>query len=97
MVLYYYEGISKYTEMQSTSRIYLVTIDNNDLKTMKAFKGPSVFEEHKSLKGHYHLRNYQVYLQDLNNDGIKEVIVKYRNVSQVLLYDGDGKWKSFRQ
>ncbi len=95
LLLYYYEGLSKYTEMQGTSRIYAVTIDNKDLKTLSAFKGPSFFEEHKSLKGHYHLRNYQVYLQDLNNDSVKELIIKYHDTSQVFIYDGEGKWKSF--
>lgn len=95
LVLYYYEGLSRYTEIQGTSRIYAITIDNRDLKTMTAFKGPSFFEEHKSLKGHYHLRNYQVYLQDLNKDDIKELVVKYRETSQVFLYNGNGTWKTF--
>lgn len=95
LLLYYYEGVSRYTEMQGTSRIYAITIDNNDLSTLNGFKGPSFFEEHKSLKGHYHLRNYQVYLQDLNQDETKELIVKYRGTSQVFIYHGKGKWKTF--
>lgn len=95
LILYYYEGLSKYTEMQSTSRVYAVTIDNNDLKKMAGFKGPSFFEEYKSLKGHYHLRNYQVYLQDLNDDDVKEFVVKFHLTSQVFIYDGNGKWKTF--
>lgn len=95
LVMYYYEGLSRYTEMQGTSRVYAVTIDNDDLKTMAAFKGPAFFEEQKSLKGHYHLRNYQVYLQDLNNDKTKELVVKFRETSQVFLYAGKGKWKTF--
>ncbi|MFA6238363.1 MAG: hypothetical protein WC635_13605 [Bacteriovorax sp.] len=96
LIMYYYEGLSRYTEMQGTSRVYAVTIDNNDLLTMTSFKGPSFFEEHKSLKGHYHLRNYQVYLQDLNKDDSKELIVKYRETSQVFVYNGNGKWKTFK-
>lgn len=95
LVLYYYEGVTRYIEMQSTSRVYVITIDNNDLKTMNTFKGPSFFEEHKSFKGHYHLRNYQVYLKDLNDDGTKELISKFRETSQVFIYNGNGKWKSF--
>jgi hypothetical protein len=95
LILYYYEGLSKYTEMQSTSRVYAITIDHDDLKSLSGFKGPSFFEEHKSLKGHYHLRNYQVYLQDLNNDNVKELIVKFHLTSQVFLYEGLGKWKTF--
>lgn len=95
LLMYYYEGMSRYTEMQSTSRVYVLSIDNADLKSMKVFKGPSFFEEHKSLKGHYHLRNYQVYLQDLNKDDVKELIIKHHLSSQVFLYDGSGKWKTF--
>lgn len=95
LIMHYYEGLSRYTEMQGTSRIYALTLDGNDLKTMAAFKGPSIFEESNSLKGHYHLRNYQVYLQDLNNDESKEMIVKFRGTSQVFIYNGGGKWKTF--
>ena len=94
-LLYYYEGVSRYIELEATSRIYAGTIDNNDLKTLSVLKGPSVFEEHRSLKGHYHLRTYQVYLEDLNNDQVRELIVKYRSTSQVFLYNGEGKWKTF--
>lgn len=95
LLMYYYEGLSRYIEMQSTSRIYVATIDNDDLKTLAVLKGPSFFEERKSLKGHYHLRNYQVYLEDLNNDQVRELIIKYRLTTQVFLYYGDGKWKTF--
>jgi hypothetical protein len=95
LIMHYYEGVSRYTEMQGTARIYALTIDNFDLKTITSFIGPSIFEEHRSLKGHFHLRNYQVYLDDLNLDGVKELIVKYREVSQVFMYQGKGKWKTF--
>jgi hypothetical protein len=95
LIMYYYEGMSKYTEMDSSSRIYVATLDNDDLKSLSMFKGPSFFEEHKSLKGHYHIKNYQVYLQDLNNDIIKELVVKHHLVSQVFFYEGSGKWKTF--
>ncbi len=96
LILYYFEGHSRYVQSQSTARIYVVSFDNNDLKTMKAFKGPAFYEEYKSLKGHYHLRNYQIYLEDLNHDNVKELIVKYNQTSQVFIYDGNGLWKTFR-
>lgn len=96
LLMYYYEGLSRYTEMQGTSRVYVGTIDKDDLKSISVFKGPSFFEEHKSLKGHYHIRNYQVYFEDLNNDQTRELIVKYNLTSQVFLYEGNGKWKSFK-
>ncbi len=97
LLLYYYEGVSKYINFQGTTRIYAITIDNNDLKTMAAFKGPSVFDEQKTFKGHYHKRNYEVYLEDLNKDSIRELIIKHRNASNVFVYMGEGSWKTFNQ
>ena len=95
ILMYYYEGMNRYIEMQSTSRIYVGTIDDDDLKTLSVFKGPSFFEEHKSFKGHYHLRNYEVLLQDLNNDQVRELIIKHNLTSQVFMYNGNGSWKGF--
>jgi hypothetical protein len=97
LILYYYEGVSKYIDFQGTARIYAVTIDNKDLKTLSSFKAYSFFDEVKTFKGHYHKRFYQVVLEDLNGDGIKELIVKHRNTSNVFMYHGDGKWQTFKQ
>lgn len=97
LMLYYYEGVSKYINFQGTSRVYVITIDNNDLSTMKTFKGPSFFDEEKTFKGHYHKRNYEVILEDLNHDSIKELIVKHRNTSTVFMYRGHGLWQTFNQ
>lgn len=96
LLLYYYEGVSKYIEFQGTSRIYVVTIENNDLQTMSAFQGPSFFDESRTLRGHYHKRHYQVYLEDLNNDQLKELVVKHQRMSRVFLYQGNGKWTTFK-
>jgi hypothetical protein len=75
--------------------VYVGTIDNEDLKTISVFKGASFFEEKKSFKGHYHKRNYEVFLQDLNNDQAKELIIKHNLTSQVFIYNGNGAWKGF--
>ena len=97
LLLYYYEGVTKYINFQGTSRIYAITIDNNNLKTLKGFKGPSFFDEQKTFKGHYHKRNYDVYLEDLNADLVKELVIKHNNFSRVFMYKGQGHWQSFKQ
>ena len=97
LLLYYYEGASRYLDFQGTSRIYALTIDDQDLSTLSALKGTSFFEEKKDLKGHYHKRNYQVLLVDLNNDSVKELIVKFRRIDDVFIYKGQGKWLGFNQ
>jgi hypothetical protein len=97
LVLYYFEGETKYTSTDTSARIYLLTIDNQDFSKISVLKGPSIFEEFKSLKSHYHLKNYQVGIVDLNGDGKKEVEIKFRDISSVLIYEGNGKWKTFRE
>lgn len=97
LLLYYYEGISRYINFQGTSRIYAITIDNNDLKTLAAFKGPNFFDEQKTFKGHYHKRHYNVYLDDLNKNKVKELVIKHRDYSYVFVYKGAGKWQTFNQ
>lgn len=97
LALYYFEGETNYLNFESSARVYLLTIDNNDLKTISVFKGPSFFEEYKSLKSHYHLRSYDVSIADLNQDKSREVIVKYRNNSLVYIYRGNGKWITYNR
>lgn len=93
LLMYYYEGVSKYINFQGTARIYALTIDRNDLKTIAVFKGPSFFDEQKTLKGHYHKKNYTVSLEDLDKDFVKELIVKNNHTSNVFFYRGSGVWK----
>lgn len=95
LLLHYYEGSTNYLHFQGTARIYAVTIDNNNLKTLKAFRGATFFDETKNLKGHYHIRSYDVFLEDLDHNGIKELVVKFRNISTVFHYQGNGKWKEY--
>jgi hypothetical protein len=95
LFLYYYEGSTKFVNTDSSARLYLLTIDNKDLKTIHVLKGPSFFEERSTTIGHYHQRKYSVQLQFLNKSKYKQVIVKNRGMSEVFLYAGNGKWKTF--
>lgn len=95
ILLHYFEGYTNYINYQGTARVYAVTIDNKDLKTLKALKGAIIFDETRLLKGHYHQRNYRAYLEDLDDDGIMELIVKYRNISTVFKYSNQFKWSSY--
>jgi hypothetical protein len=95
LLLYYYEGVSKYIDFQGTARIYVITFDNNDLKTLSAMKGPSFYDEVKNFRGHYHKRAYDVYLEDLNGDSVKELIVKFHDTSYVYMYKGAGRWQAY--
>lgn len=95
LVMFYYEGETNYVNYESSARVYLMTVDNKDLKTISVFKGPSIFEEQKTYKSHYHLRNYEVEVVDIDKNSKRELIVKNREMSQVFLYSGNGIWKTF--
>ena len=97
LIFYYFEGETNYINFESSARIYLLTIDNKDLKSMSMFKGPSIFEEFKSYRSDYHLRNYKNAVIDLALRENRQLIVKYRGMSQVFMYAGNGKWKTFRE
>lgn len=96
LMIFYYEGELRYVNYESSARVYILTIDRKDLKTASMFKGPTIFEEVKTFKNHYHLKNYLTKLTDLNFDGDKDLIVKFNGMSRVFKYNGDGKWQTFR-
>ena len=95
-IVYYYEGNANYLKFKGSSRLYFLTIDNNDLNTLSMYKGPPVFEEFENFKkGHYHQRIYNVRAEDFNTDGTKELSVEYGLTSRVYFYKSNGKWITF--
>ena len=95
LVLYFYEGLTKYTELNSTSRLYFLTVDQNSLDTVSFKKGPVFWEEKRTLQGHYHQRPNFLSFVDLNKNGTREIIVKQGSSSSVYMYNGEGHWIDF--
>jgi len=93
VILYYYEGYTEYFGLKASSRVYFMTVDNKDLTTLQLFKGPSFWDEERTLYGHYHQKNYHIGLKDYDEDGIKEVVLKFNDAIRVYKYLGSGKWK----
>lgn len=91
-LLYFYEGVTKYLNFKGTSRLYFLTIDNNDMKTASVYKGPILWDETRDFRDHYHQRKYEVSLFDHDRDKVREVTVKYGRMSRIYKYMGDGKW-----
>jgi len=95
LLLYFFEGKVEYIKYRASARIYMVTIDNGDMNTLSMFKGPVFWDERRDGHQHYHQRQYHISLFDFNDDGIKELVVKYRKSSLVYMYEGMGKWAQF--
>jgi hypothetical protein len=91
-LIHYYEGVSHYIETRGTSRLYMLSIDDNNLKTLKMKKGPALWEEFKDHRDLYHQRSYKISLYDFNNDGFRDLAVRYALITRVFLYRPGGKW-----
>lgn len=97
LLIYYFEGKVDYLEFLATGRLYFLTLDKRDLNSLKMFKGPYYWNEKKGKKGEYFQRKYEVSFTDLNEDGIKDILVKHHLISRAYLYEGSGVWKSFNE
>lgn len=96
MLLYYYRGNHKYHDFSfyGDSIVYLITIDNEDLNTSSLTAGPIIWEEDKGFPRKYHHRYYNFKLQDLNQDGVQEVIFQHQKILKVYYYLGNGSWRN---
>lgn len=94
LLISYYEGHNQGENFISTARLYIISWDNDDFKSMASFRGPLLWEEYKNSKTHYHQRPYHVSLYDFDNDGIREIAVRHHLITRVLTYHMKGKWSS---
>lgn len=92
LVLFLDEGRTVGRRFESTARIFLLTFDNNDLSTLRMTQGPHHFHEKEGQRDQYWRRDYSVEIRDTNNDGVRDVIVKYNHIQRILLYKGFGEW-----
>ena len=83
--LYFYDGFTEYNEFYGTASIYFIAFKINNLDTMKFSKGPSIWLEQKK-RGHYRQRDYTVRMEDLDRDGIKELIVSHQHIQRIFRY-----------
>jgi hypothetical protein len=97
LAFHFYEGYIESTNFYGSSRLYLLSIDNNNLKTISMFKGPSLWEEVESSWYGYRQKPYRFFVKDFNADGVKDIKVSARGTSRVYQYKGNGRWKEFNK
>lgn len=92
LFVYFYEGKTKYLDFTGSSRVYFISIDNNNLNTLSIYKGPAIWGEGEYRNTHYHQRKYRLSLFDFNNDGVLEVLIKDHKNSRVYFYEKYQTW-----
>lgn len=95
LIVYFYEGQNEAVQFEGTARIYFITIDKRNLKTISIFKGPHFFHEFEKQRNQYGKRYYRVNVVDYNSDNIKEISVSYNKISRIYRYLENGKWAKF--
>lgn len=94
-IIHFFEGTTKNPYKESSARLYFLSIDNRDLKTLKLFKGPQYWHENRQYDHVYWNRMQQLVVQDFNQDGVKEIAIHYNTRHKVYFYQQDGSWLGF--
>ena len=94
LLIHYYEGHADYLKFMGTARLYFLTFENNDLKTLSMYRGPGVFYEHVEKKKFYRQRTHKVEIVDWDRDGLRDIKVGYGGfrIRDIFLYRGKGNW-----
>ncbi len=92
-IIYYYEGHTEHVKLNSSTRLYFLTIDRGDLHSLKMFAGPRIWVESYEFPDHYRRREYRVDVHDYNNDGQKDISIKFGTINRIYNYLGSGRWK----
>lgn len=95
LILFMDEGFIKGKKFESTARLFVMTIEDNDFSKIWITSGPHFFHEKESHREQYWRRNYTVNVYDSNGDGIKEISVMYNHIQRYMIYNGKGEWKRF--
>jgi len=95
LIIFLDEGKTEGKKFESTARIYVISFENNDFKSMKLAQGPHIFHEKEAQREQYFRRDMLVELRDLNNDGIREIVVNYNHIQRILFYRARGEWERF--
>ena len=80
------EGENNYTEFANTVRWYFLVIEGSDFKIMNLVPGPLMAEEHLDFQKRYYRRGSRLIFEDLNQDGILDVVVSFRSIKRAYVF-----------
>jgi len=86
------EGFTLGRRFESNARLFVLSFENNDLKTLKFTTGPHIFIEREAYRDNYYRRDYVVNVVDFEEDGIKEISVQFNKIQRIMKYLGKGEW-----
>jgi hypothetical protein len=94
LILHVDEGRTESVRYESTARLFIISMDKNNLSSLKMVVGPRYWHERKAHREQYSFRNYFLNVIDLDKNGTKEIYVKYHGAEWIYIYQGRGQWKT---
>lgn len=94
LILHVDEGKTESVRFESSAKMFIVSIDNKDLSTLKMVPGPRYWHEREAHREQYWRRNYTLNVLDLDQNGTKDIFVKYHGSQWIFMYQGNGQWKT---
>lgn len=95
LMIFLDEGKTSGRRFESTARIFLLTFDDNDLSTLHLTEGPHFFHEKEGQRDQYWLRDYSVEVRDVDQNGVRDVVVQFNHIQRMMFYVGAGEWIRF--
>lgn len=95
LIFYFYEGVTRHMNFEGTARVYFLTWENDNLRSLSMFKGPYIWDENRTFRNHYHQRKFELSMFDFDNDFTREVAIRYGTITRVFKFLGRGKWGSY--
>ena len=80
------EGENNYTEFANTVRWYFLVISGDNFEKMNFVPGPLMAEEHLDAQKRYYRRGSRLLFEDLNQDGVLDVIVSFREIKRAYIF-----------
>lgn len=90
LVIFLDEGRTTGRRFESTARIYVLSFENNDFSTIKFVQGPHHFHEKESQREQYYRRDLSVEIRDVDQNGVRDVVVQYHHIQRILRYTNNG-------
>ena len=80
------EGENNYTEFANMVRWYFLVMEGANFKYMNLVPGPLMAEEHLDFQKRYYRRGSRLSFEDLNQDGMLDVVVSFRDIKRAYLF-----------
>ena len=91
LLLYFFQGGAEYLDLEARSKLYSLSMDKADFGNLIVNDLGYIWREHTEGDAYFR-RDYFVKIEDLNNDGLKEIIVNYYDINRVFTFHQRKGW-----